>query len=75
MATNRHEIEIEIMPNGEVKVEIRGIKGKKCVTYAKQIANIVGKIKEEKFTNEFYEPESEVGIVNIEKVKKSIKNE
>lgn len=56
----QHEVEIIISETGEVRVHVKGAKGKACLEYAKWITEIVGKVKEQKLTSEYYEPETKV---------------
>jgi hypothetical protein len=56
------EIEIEISKNGSVKVHIQGVKGPKCMEYAKKIANCIGTIENVDQTSEYYEPETDVNV-------------
>jgi hypothetical protein len=58
----QHEVEIEITKTGEVKVHIKGAKGKSCLTYAKWLTELVGKVKDQQMTSEFYEPEIKARI-------------
>lgn len=58
----QHDIEITIAKTGEVKVHVKGAKGKGCLTYAKLLAGIVGKVKSQQFTSEYYEPDDKVRI-------------
>jgi len=58
----KHEIEIEITRTGEVKAHIKGVKGKACLTYAKLLAQIVGAVKSQQLTSEYYEPDEKVRI-------------
>lgn len=60
----KHEVEVTISPDGEVKVHIKGIKGKKCLDLVKflQEEGHLGKIKEQRLTSEYYEPEPETHI-------------
>ena len=58
----QHEVEIEISRNGEVKVHIKGVKGKGCLEYAQWLAEIVGKVKDQQNTSEYYEPEVKTRI-------------
>ena len=58
----QQEFEIEIKKNGEVKVHIKGIKGAKCMKYTEFFQNMIGPVKEEEFTAEYYEPEVHNGI-------------
>ena len=56
----QHEVEIIISETGEVKVHIKGAKGKACLEYAKWITEVVGQVKDQKLTSEYYEPETKV---------------
>lgn len=69
MAT-KEEMEIEISPSGEVKVHIKGLKGKGCLKYETIIEDIVGEIKQKILTTEYYEPEPKAKI-HIEEKDKS----
>jgi hypothetical protein len=53
----QHEVEISISKTGEVRVHIKGAKGKACMEYAKWLTQAIGKVKNEQKTSEFYEPE------------------
>ena len=53
----QHEVEITISKEGEVKVHIKGIKGKGCMEYARWLTEIIGKVKDQQLTSEYYEPE------------------
>ena len=61
----QHEVEITISKTGEVKVHIKGVKGKACLTYSKLLAELVGKIRDQQLTSEYYEPEIKARI-NLE---------
>ena len=63
----KHEIEIEISRTGEVKAHIKGAKGKACLTYAKLLAQIVGGIKSQQLTSEYYEPDGKVSVAQEQK--------
>lgn len=58
----KHDLEIEITPAGEVKVHIKGAKGKGCLAYAKLMEQIVGKVKSQQLTTEYYEPDEKVSV-------------
>jgi len=58
----QHEVEITISKMGEVKVHVKGAKGKGCVEYAKWLSEVVGKIKSQQATGEFYEPDVKARI-------------
>jgi len=58
----QHDIEIVITKTGEVKAHVKGVKGKGCLQYAKLLAEIVGKVKEQNLTSEYYEPERKARI-------------
>ncbi|MEW6556996.1 MAG: DUF2997 domain-containing protein [Elusimicrobiota bacterium] len=56
------EMEIEILPDGETKVHIKGIKEKKCIEYVEIFKKLIGKLKSQKLTSEYYEPETSINI-------------
>ena len=58
----QHEVEITISKTGEVRVHVRGVKGKGCMAYAEWLSKIVGKVKDQKLTSEYYEPEIKTRI-------------
>ena len=58
----QHDVEITISKNGEVKVHVKGVKGKGCLKYAEWLAEVVGKVKERQLTSEYYEPDTKVKI-------------
>ena len=58
----REEFEIEIDKSGETKVHLRGIKGKACLKYTEFLEQIIGKIKSQELTSEYYEPDLDVEI-------------
>ncbi len=58
----QHEVEITISKSGEVKVHVKGVKGKGCLEYSKWLAEIVGKVKDQQLTSEYYEPDTKARI-------------
>lgn len=58
----KQELEIEITPDGETKVHIKGLKGKKCIEYVEIFKKVLGEVKEEKHTSEYYEPDAHIKI-------------
>ena len=54
---SQHDVEITIAKNGEVKVHVKGAKGKACLDYVKWLQQLVGKVKSKTMTSEFYEPD------------------
>ena len=58
----KHEIEIEILPNGRVRVETFGVKGPDCMRYAEMLEKIVGMMQDKKTKAEFYEKPPEVRL-------------
>ena len=53
----QREFEITIAPHGEVQLHVKGYKGKTCFEAVKLFEQIVGEIKSQEKTSEFYEPE------------------
>jgi len=58
----QRDVEISISRTGEVKVHIKGYKGKACTKIGAFLAGIVGKVKSEQLTSEYYEPEEKAAI-------------
>lgn len=54
------ELEVSIAADGTVDVHIKGYKGKRCHEAAKMLEEIVGQMKSQRETSEFYEPEEQV---------------
>ena len=53
------KMQIKLMPNGEIRMETHGVKGKKCDDYVelfKQLVNV--NIVDLKHTDEYYETET-----------------
>ena len=53
----QHEVEITISKSGQVRVHVKGAKGKACLEYAKWLTHVIGKVKSQQATSEMYEPE------------------
>jgi hypothetical protein len=58
----QHEVEISISKSGDVRVHVKNVKGKACLEYGKWLTQIVGKVKDQQLTSEYYEPEMKAGI-------------
>ncbi len=58
----QHEVEIIVSKTGDVKVHVKGVKGKACLEYTKWLSEVVGKVKDQKLTSEYYEPEVKTRI-------------
>jgi invasion protein IalB len=56
----QREFDITIGKTGEVELHVKGFKGKGCLAVAKIFEEIVGEMKSEQHTSEFYEPEEQV---------------
>jgi hypothetical protein len=69
MTEERHELELIITPSGEVRVEVKGAKGKACMQYVELFEQRVGRVKQKRVTSEFYEPERKTGIVDSERTR------
>ncbi len=59
---NKPEFEIVISKTGKVTVEVKGVKGPRCLEYAEVIKEIVGREEERHLTADYYAPEGEVRI-------------
>jgi invasion protein IalB len=56
----QREFEVTIGKTGEVELHVKGYKGKGCLAVAKIFEEIVGEMKSEQHTSEYYEPEEQV---------------
>ena len=56
----QREFDITIAANGEVELHVQGYKGKACLEAVKLFERIVGEMKAQRETSEFYEPEEQV---------------
>ncbi len=56
----QREFEITIGPDGTVEVHVKGYKGKRCLEAVKMFERIVGEMKSQRLTSEYYDPEEEV---------------
>ncbi|MDP2663650.1 MAG: DUF2997 domain-containing protein [Dehalococcoidia bacterium] len=52
---NVAEIIITVTPDGKPKVEVKGVKGRKCLDLSRAIEEALGQATETKRTKEFYE--------------------
>jgi len=64
----QHDADITITKAGEVKVHVKGAKGKACLNYTQFIADLVGKVRDQSLTSEYYEPDSTVRLQLHQKV-------
>jgi len=56
----QREFEITIAPDGSVEVLVKGYKGKSCLEAMKIFEQVVGEMKSQRETSEFYEPDEQV---------------
>ena len=56
----QREFDITIGPDGNVELHVKGYKGKSCLEAMKLFEQIVGELKSQRETSEFYEPEEQV---------------
>lgn len=55
----QEELEIEISPTGELKVEVKGAGGKRCLDYVELFRTWLGPVEEQRLTPEYYEVETQ----------------
>lgn len=58
----QREFDITISKDGAVELHVKGFKGKGCLEAMKMFEQIVGELKSEQKTNEYYEPEEQVRL-------------
>ena len=56
----QREFDITIAPDGSVELHLKGFKGKGCLDVMKMFEQVVGELKSQQQTTEFYEPEEQV---------------
>lgn len=56
----QREYRVTISPDGHVELHVEGFKGKGCLDAVKLFEQIVGELKSQQATSEFYEPEEQV---------------
>lgn len=66
----KHEIDLIFTPDGEVTLQVKGAKGKKCIKLTKELEEELGLIIEREKTSEYYEEEEVVEEVENIKVKR-----
>lgn len=58
----KRELEITIAPDGTVQVTVSGFPGKQCLRVKEILEEVVGPLESQRFTSEYYEPETESRI-------------
>ena len=54
------EIDVFVQPDGTVEIEVRGVKGQKCLALTEQLETLLGgAVVERVHTDEFYEAEQQ----------------
>ena len=61
----QREFDITIGPDGSVELHVKGYKGKSCLEAMRMFEQIVGELKQQRETSEFYEPDERIQF-NIE---------
>ena len=56
----QREFDITIAPDGSVELHLKGFKGKGCLDVMKMFEQVVGELKSQQQTSEFYEPDEQV---------------
>ena len=56
----QREFDITIGRDGSVELHVKGYKGRRCLEAVKLFEQIVGEMKSQQQTSEFYEPEEQV---------------
>lgn len=61
----KRQLKIKLLPNGEIQMKTEGIKGKKCLDYAKLLEELAdAKIVSQELTPEYYETEEYENVEN-----------
>jgi hypothetical protein len=55
------EIDVMVKPDGTIKIEVRGVKGEKCLALTEKLEKTLGgSIVDRTYTDEFYQNEQEL---------------
>jgi hypothetical protein len=66
-----HEVEVVIDANGEVQIEVRGVKGHACLDLTDDlVAALGGEVREQELTAEADEEPSQVGVFDTARVRR-----
>ena len=57
-----HEFDIEVRPDGMIRIQTHGVKGPACIEYVKLFEQIMGATGDVERTGEYYEPPTQVGL-------------
>lgn len=61
----KRQLKIKLLPNGEIQMKTEGIKGKKCLDYAKLLEELAdAKVVSQELTPEYYETEEYENVEN-----------
>ena len=55
MVADKIEIELVFTPEGEVRLQTRGLKGKTCLTETESLEKALGTVKKRERTSEYYQ--------------------
>lgn len=50
----KSEIEINIKPDGEIELTVRGVEGSKCIEFSRFLEEALGEEISKEFTSEYY---------------------
>ena len=56
------EIKLKVMPNGEVRIEVRGVRGPECLELTKFLEEELGLVTERVRTEEHYAATEQVSV-------------
>jgi len=65
----KKQLKITLLPNGEIKMQTVGIKGKKCLDYVQMLKLLAdAKITKQELTDEYYEADETAINVNTQDI-------
>jgi len=56
------EINVEILPDGQVKISVEGAKGSECVDLTRFLEEALGEVQTRDFTPDYYQTEEKESI-------------
>jgi len=66
------KMQIKLLPNGEIRMETHGVKGKKCDDYVELFKKLVNaRIVDKQYTKEYYETDTLIQEDNVEEIRRN----
>ena len=65
MANTKQQVEVQLFPDGNIRVETHNIKGKQCLKYIELFESLLqAQVTDSAFTEEYYQTETESAVTD-----------